>query len=46
VKVRLSRWPLFAEESLFEDLSDLYRECCASIERQSGEMQRGGSAGS
>ena len=37
LKVRLSRWPLVAEESLFEDLSDLYRECFATIEKETGE---------
>jgi hypothetical protein len=37
LKVRLSRWPLVAEESLFEDLSGLYRECFATIEKKAEE---------
>ena len=39
LKVRLSRWALVEEGSLFEDLSDLYRECPASIEMEAGKMK-------
>lgn len=41
LQVRVSRWPLVTEESLIEDLADLYRDDrrAAPIEKKTGEVQ-------